>query len=236
MTNFIHGLHDTPEFRVWANIKQRCLNPNNPGYKDYGGRGITICDKWIDSFEAFYQDVGPKPSPNHSIERNDVNGHYEPGNCRWATMDEQANNKRTNVYHSYQGELLTEAQLARKVGLSQNTLRGRISRDVNLEKPVVNGRPSIVSFTYRGETKTLKEWSIQFGLSYSTLYSRIFTLGKSFEEAITIDQNYVQERRYLFNGQEMTIAQISKMTGIKYNLLYNRLVALGWAIDKATKT
>lgn len=83
-----------PEYRAWSQIKQRCLNPKVSGYKDYGARGIKVCDEWINSFDAFYEHIGERPSPKHSIDRIDNNGNYEPGNVRWATLSTQNINKR----------------------------------------------------------------------------------------------------------------------------------------------
>lgn len=83
-----------PEYRSWAHMKDRCYNPNDKRYEDYGGRGITVCDKWRNNYEAFAQDMGRKPSPRHSIDRIDNDGNYEPGNCRWATPAEQRINQR----------------------------------------------------------------------------------------------------------------------------------------------
>jgi hypothetical protein len=84
-----------PGYRCWAMMKQRCLNPNYPDYFSYGGRGITIYPEWIDNYFAFYDYIGPRPSLNHTIDRIDVDGNYEPGNVRWATKSEQQRNKRT---------------------------------------------------------------------------------------------------------------------------------------------
>lgn len=88
-----HGLTKTPEYRAWHSMKQRCLNPNCSRWDKYGGRGIAICQIWLDSFEAFLADMGPRPSQDHSIDRVDNDGDYEPGNCRWATRSEQQRNK-----------------------------------------------------------------------------------------------------------------------------------------------
>lgn len=84
----------TAEYRCWISIKTRCLNPNTEDFKHYGGRGIAICERWLESYESFLADVGRRPTPKHSIDRIDVDGNYEPGNCRWATASEQRRNQR----------------------------------------------------------------------------------------------------------------------------------------------
>jgi len=117
----MHGLSKTRENRIWRGIKDRCYNPNRPEYVRYGGRGIKMCEEWKNDFTTFYRDMGVRPSPNHSVERIDTNGDYEPSNCRWATRVEQQNNMRGNVKVKYMGEVMTLGQLWRKTTVCRST-------------------------------------------------------------------------------------------------------------------
>lgn len=115
-------------YMVWIGIKSRCNNPNAPGYANYGGRGIKICDRWINSYETFIEDVGERPSPQHTLDRIDNDGDYEPSNCRWATYKEQHRNTRRNVYVTWNGETKTVADWADQMGLSRQSLYRRLKR------------------------------------------------------------------------------------------------------------
>jgi hypothetical protein len=91
------GKQVPPEYRAWTAAKQRCFNAGHPRYPDWGGRGIRMCEAWTNSFEAFFADMGRRPSEKHSLDRIDVNGHYEPGNCRWADAATQRANRRDSA-------------------------------------------------------------------------------------------------------------------------------------------
>lgn len=118
----------SPEYQSWMGAKVRCLNPKHKIYPQYGGRGITMCARWRDSFEAFLADMGPRPAGT-SLDRYPNNdGNYEPGNCRWATQREQCNNKRNNQRLQYDGLDLTTSEWARRVGIGKATIRDRIKR------------------------------------------------------------------------------------------------------------
>ena len=124
----VHGMAGTHVYGCWQSMKARCYRRSTAGYERYGGRGIIVCDRWKKSFEAFYADMGDPPSDQHSVERKDVNGNYEPGNCTWATDTEQANNRRNTVYITHDGRTESLATWARELGIPKNTLRMRLHR------------------------------------------------------------------------------------------------------------
>jgi hypothetical protein len=115
----------TSLYHIWEGIKQRCLNPNSKDYSNYGGRGITICARWINSFESFAHDMGPRPGTNYSIERENNDGPYSPDNCRWATMREQRLNARTTVWLEHNGERLPLTIWAERLGIKRKTMTER---------------------------------------------------------------------------------------------------------------
>lgn len=124
----------TAEYTAWAHMKQRCRNPENKQYYQYGGRGITVCDRWFDSFEAFFEDMGKKPSPDHSLDRfPNNNGNYESGNCAWRTIPEQNRNKRDNRWLEYNGDSRVIVDWAKKWGVSYQCLQQRLETNTFVE-------------------------------------------------------------------------------------------------------
>jgi hypothetical protein len=130
-----HGMCGTPEYMAWHSMRMRC-KPDNSDleiYKNYAGRGIEVCERWNDFF-LFYEDMGPRPGPDYSIDRIDNDGNYCPENCRWATRKEQMNNTRWNCVVAVEGIESTFAQACERYGKKPAQVRGRISRGWNLEK------------------------------------------------------------------------------------------------------
>lgn len=124
-----HGLSNSRIYNIWDGMKDRCLKKRTLGYKNYGGRGITICEEWANSFSSFYNwSMSHGYKNNLSIERIDVNGGYEPSNCKWATPQEQANNKRNNIFIEYKNEKHTLAQWTKILGIKYNTLAKRLKK------------------------------------------------------------------------------------------------------------
>jgi len=129
-SNITHGKYHTPERRVWTGIKTRCFNANEKTWPYYGGRGITVCDRWLgeNGFSNFLADMGSRPSPAHSIERKDVNGNYEPDNCMWATRKEQVLNKRNTLKIEYKGEVIPLKTACALEGANYYSVRCRIRK------------------------------------------------------------------------------------------------------------
>jgi len=123
-----NGLYHTAEHRAWSGLIQRCTNPKNPRFSEWGGRGISVCDRWRNSFLDFYEDMGPKPSPKHSIDRINNDGNYEPSNCRWATPRQQTLNSRHARYLTHNGETLCLADWARRTGIKRHTIAARLDK------------------------------------------------------------------------------------------------------------
>lgn len=132
-----HGMSKTRLNKIYCHMKERCCNPNNKDYKHYGGRGITICQEWIDNPKKFYDwSLSNGYDASLTIERIDVNGNYEPSNCRWATRKEQANNTRRNSLYTINGETHTLSQWAEIAGKNVSTICRRIKCGWEIEEAV----------------------------------------------------------------------------------------------------
>jgi DNA-binding transcriptional regulator YhcF (GntR family) len=178
-----HGDSNSAEYAVWVNMRQRCFNVNSTGYAHYGGRGIQVCERWSD-YRNFIADMGRRPSPEHTIERLDVNGNYEPSNCTWATRKEQANNRTNNVRFKVGDQEFTTAQLASQLNVVRSTIENRFKRGLNLDEVIEAGEHQSEKFSYKGDLLTIRELAQIAGVSYHTLYKRLKYQKLTAEEAV----------------------------------------------------
>lgn len=135
-----HGKWKSPEWNSWDHMKRRCNNPNDTKYKNYGANGISVCARWLMSFELFYEDMGDRPVGTSLDRYPNKNGNYEPGNCRWATPIEQSRNTNKNRFIAYKGETLCVAEWAQKFGVASTTIISRFERGVDISVSVRVGR------------------------------------------------------------------------------------------------
>jgi hypothetical protein len=129
-----HGLSKSKEYRAWQSMKDRCHNPRNPRFRDYGGRGIRVCEKWRNDFSSFYKDVGHMPSAGYEADRKNNEGDYDPRNFRWATLKEQARNKRTSHNITYKNQTRTLAEWSEMMGISRSVLHYRLKKGWSVER------------------------------------------------------------------------------------------------------
>lgn len=184
---------------TWQRMKSRCHNPTSPDYYLYGARGIKVCDRWLESYENFYNDMGEKPD-GLSLDRINNNGNYEPENCRWATATEQANNKRNNYLLTIDGKTQTLSQWAKEKDIHHNVLLYRINAgmkpDELFSKQKVKpkdylhlknlSRKDNVYIEFEGVSLTLAQWAEKYKLNQGTLWHRIYDLKWSIEDSLTI--------------------------------------------------
>jgi hypothetical protein len=155
-------------------MRRRCLNPLDPAWHAYGGRGITICDAWAKSFPAFYADMGARPSMRHTIDRIDNDRGYEPGNCRWATMAEQNTNRRDIRWIAFAGRSMPITHWARELGVDAKTLDRRLAKGMSLDAAM-----SSTKYLKRreldldGRAQSIPEWSRELGVKENTLWGRV---------------------------------------------------------------
>lgn len=160
-------------YQLWRAIKDRCFNPNCAAYHRYGGRGVTMCDRWRTSYADFVADIGEQPE-GMTLDRIDNNGNYEPNNVRWVTRKEQANNRSTNVFVTYQGETKTLMQWAEHLGWEYGLIASRWKSGVRGDDLFASPQYERGKLhTYKGKQYTLPELSKVTGVPYQTLRWRI---------------------------------------------------------------
>ena len=241
LNNKTHGMTNTRLYRIYAGIKDRCLNKSNERYSDYGGRGIEICEEWLSDFMSFYNwAIDNGYSEELSIDRIDVDGNYEPNNCRWATDEEQANNKRNSHMIEFNGETKTLAQLSKLRNIPVSTLLYRlesgwsIKQCLNLENPPSKTNIRGTMIEYNGEVNNLTTWSNKVGINKETLRHRLKN-GESIEEALDMVEVNRNRRGKLYNvnGEEKTLKELAEEHNISYDTLQYRVCDANWTIEEA---
>lgn len=127
-----HGMSGSPEYNSWLSMRHRCESPSHRAYSHYGGRGITVCERWRQSFATFFADMGPRPH-GHTLDRIDNYGPYSPANCRWSTNEQQASHRSTSRWVTYNGVTMTTSQWARSIGMRPRTFQARLRRGFSFE-------------------------------------------------------------------------------------------------------
>lgn len=158
----------SPTYRSWINMMTRCYNHKAEKYQRYGGRGITVCERWHD-FKNFLEDMGVRPE-GKTLDRKDVNGNYEPGNCKWATDEEQAQNTERAAMLTVGGVTKHLKEWAEDTGIPYFTLFKRVQAGWDPERTISKKTCTV---TYLGETKTLQQWADHLGLHVETLRKRV---------------------------------------------------------------
>lgn len=168
-----HGMCKTKVYQAWMSMKRRCYNKKVERYKNYGGRGIKVCAKWRNSFEAFYKHIGKPPTPKHQIDRINNDDDYKPGNVRWVTLKENCNNtRRTNKLLEYNGIKKTIKQWAKVLTISTVQLNYRL-RHWPIEKALTTPTRQGVLLEYNGIKKTKKQWAEELKITNSQLIRRL---------------------------------------------------------------
>lgn len=172
-SNRSHGKINTPEYKAWGGMKARCYNENIKNFGDYGGRGIVVCDRWLNSFENFYKDMGDRPTPKHSIDRIENDRGYSKENCRWATRKEQCENRRSNIFIEKDGIRLTVSQWAVKLNIEAATIHARVKRGISVEQQLETVNLCEKYYEYNGTKLSVTEWINQLGIGKTTFYRNL---------------------------------------------------------------
>lgn len=217
-------------YSTWSGMRQRCNNPNNSSYKNYGGRGIVVCEEWDNDFSAFEKWAKENGAQvGLQIDRIDVNGNYEPTNCRWVDAVTQANNKRTNRFIEYNGQTHTIMEWARITGIQEGVIRSRIDKygcsiGQALGYEDYDGSPDHI-LDYNGESHNITEWSIITGINKGTISSRL-RYGYSVGQALGFEE-YKRKNppKYItYNGETHNLTGWERITGVNHKVISSRLI------------
>nr|DAM47652.1 MAG TPA: PVL ORF-50-like family [Caudoviricetes sp.] len=225
-----HGMHGTRLYNIYRHMIQRCHNETDKAYKDYGARGIYVCDEWRgeNGFINFMNWAFANGYTDElSIDRKDNDGPYSPENCRWVTMAVQANNRRNTIYITYNGEMHSISEWAIIYNIPYATLYDRyVNKHWTAEQALitpVGNNIHLVSNSF-GETHTIEEWSRITGINYKTLYNRVFIDRLSIDQAISIPVNPIAVPKYItYEGTKMCYSDWERARGFSSGVISYRM-------------
>lgn len=229
-----HGGIHKPEYTVWRGMIERCENKNSKSYKDYGARGVTVCEIWRESFASFFEDMGHRPG-GYTIERIDVNLGYCKANCRWATRFDQARNKTNNRLLTHDGVTKCLSDWAIEKGTTVNRIKDRIDKlgwtvDEAIDEDRVDGR----ILTVNGVSQTTTAWAKERGFDRSVIKDRL-RMGWSDEDAVMKPVKKLDCDGLSFMGKTQSKSAWSRETGIPRATITKRL-KYGWSVEKTLTT
>ena len=230
---------NSPEYSSWRHMKERCLDEECKNYADYGGRGIKICERWLDKengFNNFYEDMGARPD-DKSIDRIDVNGNYEPKNCRWATLSQQARNKRNTIKIKHKNKQKPLIDVCEKLKVDYESTRHRIQRlGWNFEKAAYEEPHNETRYfeDKDGKQYTVKELAKKYGMLKSVLSNRI-VMGWNLRKALDTP---VEDKEWEIarGGRTMNLKDWCEEVKLPYKAVHLRITRYGWDIEKALTT
>lgn len=248
--NRTHFKTNTPEYRIWRGMKSRCYNSNERAYPRYGGRGIKICDRWMDSFENFLSDMGERPSKDYSIDRICNDGDYSPENCRWATRKEQASNYSRNVLVEYKGETKTLKDWCDQFGLNYGTTRARLKIYEYTPEEAFNkgymerkhdpyNYSKAIILEVDGVKKPFSVWCKELNLNPKKIYPRISKLGWTHKQALGLEERPYEKPickntyQVLFKGELVPLHRLAKKYGVPTRTARYRIENKGMSVEEA---
>lgn len=217
----------------WVSMISRCSDPKNANYKNYGGRGITVCKEWRDNFWVFVKDIGDPPTEQHSLDRINNDGNYEPNNVRWATQKQQRNNTRKVRWLTLNGVTKNISTWGAEINICPSQIRRRIEKKRwSVERALTTSKIH-KGIALAGVTKSIRAWSRDTGIPRSTLRQRL----KQMELDKALSQPYVRKKPrgpITYNGQTKSLTRWAQSLGIKESTLRYRLER--WGTEKALTT
>ena len=213
---------------IYNGMRLRCYNENNVNYKYYGGKGVTICDEWLLSFENFFDwAINNGYNENLTIDRIDSEKEYSPDNCKWSTKKEQAYNRSISVKLTLNGRTMYMTEWAEELGIDKKTLSWRYRNGWSDEEILSNKKDIIL--TYNGESKNLLEWSKKTGIKKSTLWDR-YNRGWEVKDILTKNTRD-REIKLTYNNEQKTISEWAQILNVPKSRLNNRYTR-GWTDEE----